>query len=307
MIKVVRFVAVALVGGVLATGCAYHAPTEPSPAPILPSLAPSTIRITVSSRSDQTVGITATVLSSDGHFVPSVTLTLSVDAGTVSPTTATTDANGVVQATAATPSATTLHVAGAGLSAQASLPSSLASPVADAVLLNVPGSGTAGVPVTMFVSSAASGPWAWSFGDGQTAQTTTLSTTHTYGQAGRFTVTVAGASTTVSAPITINNPPTPPTPPSSGATTGAIECTAAAHGSPTGCHATVTASDGTALTATINSVQWDWGDGQVTQSNTSSAAVATHTYVVAGSYVVNAVIKDTGGDTVTAQATVKIS
>lgn len=290
-------------------GCAYHAPTEPSSpsTPTGPNLTPSTIRITVSSRSDQTVGITATVLSSDGHFVPSVTLTLSVDAGTVSPTTATTDANGVVQATAATPSTTTLHVVGAGLSAQASLPPSLPAPIADSVLLNVPGSGTVGVPVTMFISSAATGPWAWSFGDGQTAQTTSLSTTHTFGQAGRYTVSVTGASTTVSAPITINNPPTPPTPPSSGAVTAAIECTAAPHGSPTGCHATLTAPDGTALTANISSVQWDWGDGHISQSNTSSAAVATHSYDVAGNYVINAVIKDTGGDTVTAQTTVKIS
>ncbi|HZP49164.1 MAG TPA: Ig-like domain-containing protein, partial [Vicinamibacterales bacterium] len=211
MVRSSRLLAAIAVAALGAFGCAYHLPTEPgsSSPPPTPNLTPSTIRITASSRTDQTVGITATVLSSDGHFVPNVALTLSVDAGTVSPTTATTDANGGVQASASTPSVTTLHVSGGGVSAQATLPASVAAPVADAVLLNVPGTGTAGVPVTMFVSSAASATWSWNFGDGATSQTTSLSTTHTYGQAGRYTVSVSGASGTASAPITINNAPTP--------------------------------------------------------------------------------------------------
>ncbi len=309
MVGTNRLLAGVAVAALAAVGCAYHAPTEPSSTstPTTPNLTPATIRIAASSRTDQTVGITATLLSSDGHYVPNVTLTLSVDAGTVTPPTATTDANGAVQATAATPSTTTLHVSGAGLSAQATLPESIPATVSDAVLLHVPGTGTTGVAVTMFVSSAASGPWSWNFGDGGTAQTSSLSTTHVYGHAGRYTVSVAGGSSTATAAITVNDPPAGPTPPAS-TTTAAIECTAAQHGSPTGCHVTMTAVDGTSLTANIQSVQWDWGDGQITTTtNSTSGAVTSHTYTVAGTYTVNIKAKTTGGDVATAQTSVKIS
>src|SRR5262249_13853728 len=109
--------AAAVLSFLVMTACAYHMPTQPSDPLPTPSLAPATIRVTASSRTDQKIDVTATVLSSDGHFVQNVTLAFSVDAGTISPTTAVTDANGTARVLASTPSATTLHVSGAGLSA----------------------------------------------------------------------------------------------------------------------------------------------------------------------------------------------
>lgn len=300
--------AAALILPAWSVACAYHMPTSPSDPLPTPSLAPATIRVTASSRTDQKIDVTATVLSSDGHFVGNVTLAFSIDAGTISPTSAVTDANGSARALASTPSATTLHVSGAGLSTQSPLPASVPTQVTDAVVLNLPGSGTTGTAVSMFVSSTGSGPWSWTFGDGSTTQTSGFQTSHTYGRSGAYTVSVAGpngASSTGT--ITINDAaPTPPTPTPS--LSAAIECTAAAHGSPTGCHATMTAADGSSLTANISSVQWDWGDGQVTTTtNGTSGAVAMHSYVVAGTFVVNAKVTTTGGDVATAQTTVKIS
>ena len=289
--------------------CAYHMPTSPTtPVDTTPNMTPASIRVTAASRTDQKIDVTATVLSSDGHYVANIPLTFSVDAGTISPNTAVTDANGTAKATAATPSATTLHVSAAGLSAQSALPASIAPTVPDAVILNVPGAGTTGVSVPMFVSSTGSGPWSWTFGDGGGTQTSGLSTSHVYGSAGSYTVTVAGPTgATASGRITISDPAQGPSVPPTGVT-AAIQCTAATHGTPTSCHVTLTAADGSSLTANINSTQFDWGDGIVTTSTTSgsSAAIGLHAYVVPGTYTIIAKVTATGGETGTAQASVAV-
>ena len=286
-----------------AVGCAYHMPTSPTTSvDTTPNMTPASIRVTTASRTDQKIDVTATVLSSDGHLIPNIPLTFAVDAGTISPNTAVTDANGSARATASTPSATTLHVSGAGLSTQSSLPASSPPVTTDTVILNVPGVGTTGTPVTMFVSSTGSGPWSWSFGDGSTTQTTALSTSYTYGRAGSYTVTVTNPNgATSSGHITITDaPPTAPTPtPSASA---AVECTAAAHGSPTGCHVTMTGADGSSLTSQISGVQWDWGDGNPPQA---APAVATHSYTIAGTFQVIATVS-AAGQTATAKTNVTI-
>ncbi len=273
-------------------------------------MTPSTIRIGASSRADQKIDVTATVLSADGHFIANVPLSFSVDVGTISPNAAVTDANGSARALASTPSATTLHVSGAGLATQASLPASQAAPTTDTVILNVPGAGTTGTPVTMFVSSTGSGPFSWTFGDGGTTQTSGFSTTHTYGRAGGYSVSVSGPSgASSSANITISDPPSAPGSPAP-SVTGTLQCTAAAHGSPTGCHITLTDVDGSSLTANIDRVTWDWGDGAVDTTPTpgsTSAAVALHSYTVAGSYTIRVNIHATGGQTASAQASVTVS
>jgi hypothetical protein len=294
--------------------CAYHMPTSPTTSTdTTPNTTPTSIRVTTSSRTDQKIDVTATVLSGDGHLLGNIALAFSVDAGTISPNVAVTDANGSARATASTPSATTLHVTGAGLSSQLSLPASTAPATPDSVILNVPGTGTEGVPVTMFVSSAASGTWSWTFGDGAGTQTTSLSTTHTYSRPGGFTVTVAGPNgTTSSGNITIAEAPAPvpvPTP----ATSVTVECTPGdTTTTKTGCHVTLTGADGSIITSTISSIDWDWGDGnqpekQVTvpPGGTAAVAVATHQYTVSGTYTVGARVHAASGD-FNGQTTVKI-
>jgi hypothetical protein len=147
-----------------------------------PNMTPTTLRVTTSSRNDQKIDVTATVLSTDGHYVPGVTLTFAVDVGTITAAAAATDYTGAIHAVASTPTATTLHVKGGGLATDASLPASVQQTPSDGLILNVAGIGTTGVAQQMFISSTAAGPWSWSFGDGATDQTAGLTTSHTYGR-----------------------------------------------------------------------------------------------------------------------------
>jgi hypothetical protein len=276
-----------------------------------PNMTPTTLRVTTSSRNDQKIDVTATVLSTDGHYVPGVALTFAVDVGTITAAAAATDYTGAIHAVASTPTATTLHVKGGGLATDASLPASVQQTPSDGLILNVAGIGTTGVAQQMFISSTAAGPWSWSFGDGATDQTAGLTTSHTYGRSGAFAITVTNGTLSTTARTTISDAPGAPAPaPAPTSPTGTIECTAAAHGSPTGCHVTLTAVNGSsALTANINRVSWDWGDGHVDITPTpgsTSAAVALHTYLVPGGYTIRAAISATGGESANVQTSVTV-
>jgi len=275
-----------------------------------PNTTPTTIRIGAASRTDQKIDVTATVLTADGNFVPNVTLAFSVDAGTITPNSAVTDSNGSARATAATPSSTTVHVSGAGLTAQTSLPASIAAPVSDSVILNVPGTGTTGVAVTMFVSSTGGGPFSWTFGDGGTAQTTGFSTTHTYGRSGSYGVMVTNANGAFSSGnINVVDAPAPaPTP--TPMTSASVECTpgtstTSATVTVTGCHVTLTGADGSPLTSSITVVGWDWGDGTNNTTLPAPHIVEQHQYLVSGTYLVIAKVTASGGP-FNAETSVKI-
>jgi hypothetical protein len=306
---------IAVVFGTLFAGaCAYQAPNSPTPTPVTPSTTPASIRVGASSRTDQTIDIIATVVTKDGAYVPGVTLTFAVDAGTITPASATTDQLGSAHASAKTSSATLLHVTGGGLSLQTALPASVSGTAPSAgntILLNVPSSGTTGQAVSMFISSNGSGPISWNFGDGATASTPSFATTHTYGRSGTYNITAGDGVNTASGSIVISDPPAP-TPTPTPVLSVAVECTPAAHGSATGCHVTMTDTSGTNITSSVTATDWDWGDGnppgqpnRSVSTDPNGAAVQSHTYAVAGTYLVQARASSSAGSA-NGSTTVKI-
>ncbi len=140
--------------------------------------------------------------------------------------------------------------------------------------------------------------YAWDFGDGASARTS--STSHTYSIAGTYTVTLTvtdndgGVGTdkksiTVAEPIAPNSPPTVSLVLSPA--TGEIPLAVAFSG-----------ENSTDPDGSIVSYAWDFGDG--TAANTATAG---HTYTIAGIYTVTLTVTDNMGATATAQSTVTSS
>jgi len=277
------------------TGCASRLPNAPDVVTPAAQTAPASIRLTLATRSDRQLDVTATVLTADGHFVKDVALTFAMDAGTVTPESAVTNGNGVAQAVASSTSSATLTVSAGALVASTrvdGVPSSLA-------LYAI--ATTAGDDTPFTVSGFVSGttPLAttsWTFGDGGTATSTNRSTSHRYTRAGGYTATVTatdtlGRSGTTSALITVAAaaappPPTPPTPPAPTPTLSAtLTCTPVAHGSESSCNIAVSYRDALPSGA-VTKVDWDWGDGSTSTTVPPSAPVGTRTYLKAGTYTV---------------------
>jgi hypothetical protein len=72
-------------------------PLPPAPTP---STAPARLVLTASSGFNQQLNVSAQVLSSSGLAVPNVTVAFAIGAGTITPSTATTDGTGTAGATA---------------------------------------------------------------------------------------------------------------------------------------------------------------------------------------------------------------
>jgi len=208
----------------LLSGCAYHPPAGPTPAPV-DRTAAATIVIDFVSGSGAKAGtaaITARVLNTLGNALPAQTVTFTTDTGALTPTQAVTDTDG--RASTTLTASAPAHVTARTGSVAAE------SPIA--VQPIVPSLPPAPPPVLTPVPT-----------------------------------------------------PAPPTPTPIPTLTLIVECTPAAAGSPTGCHAAMTDATGAPLTSTITNTSWDWGDGQVTVPVTS-LAVQQHTYLVAGNYTV---------------------
>lgn len=295
-------------------GCAAHLPTGPEAVLPTAQTTPASIRLTLASRPDRTYDVTATVLTADGHFVKDVTLTFTMDAGTVTPETATTNGNGVAQAVASTVASATLTVAGGSLTASTRV-DGVAPPVTippieqppptplppPSISLQ-PTTTTVGVSTFFATDAFVSGgqpvrTTSWTFGDGGTVTHAGSSASHTYTTAGTFTATVTatdalGRRASTSAPVTVNAViiPPPPPPPTLSAS---ITCTAAMHGVDSTCN--VAASYGGTLLPSIAMarVDWDWGDGI---ANSSVSPVKTHTYLNLGNYTVLATVTATTVD-----------
>jgi len=151
------------------------------------------------------------------------------------------------------------------------------APVADFT-----GSPTSGVkPLTVQFTDASTGSinsWSWNFGDGQTS--TQQNPSHTYANAGTYTVALivtgpGGSNTKTRSNYIVVNEPAPVADftgsPTSGTKPLAVQFTDASAGS-------------------INSWSWDFGDGQTsTQQNPS------HTYANAGTYTVALTVTGPGG------------
>ncbi len=160
-------------------------------------------------------------------------------------------------------------------------------------------------------SGQAPASYAWIYGDGSSATSTSYATFHTWATAGVYTIQVTiadsyGKSASASGTVTVSPAPvvTPiPTPTeylilSVGCVAGNITTT------PTGC--VVTASKaGVILTTQVASIVWEWGDGGSTTTGVNVAAL-TKQYTIAGTYTVQVRVTLTDGQTGIAITSVKV-
>lgn len=135
--------------------------------------------------------------------------------------------------------------------------------------------------------------WAWDFGDGTFDSTSGAHATHTYGQAGTFTVKLTvtdnkGAVTEFAGPFTAEEPPN--TPPVALFTTSVTDLAV-----------NFDASQSSDPDGTIASWSWAFGD-----SSTSTGQKVSHTYPASGTYNATLTVVDNRGAsaTTTTQVTV---
>ncbi len=145
-----------------------------------------------------------------------------------------------------------------------------------------PTSGNA--PLTVQFTDKSSGSitsWDWDFGDGS-AHSSTQNPSHTYNNAGDYTVTltVKGSGGSDSKSLTIHVTAPPPPPP-----------TANFAANPTSGNAPLTVQFTDKSSGSITSWDWNFGDG----SSHSSAQSPSHTYNTAGSYTVTLMVSGSGG------------
>jgi PKD repeat protein len=132
--------------------------------------------------------------------------------------------------------------------------------------------------------------YAWDFGDGATGSGAT--TSHTYGSAGTYNVTLTvtdngGATGTSTKSITVTAPNQNPT--------------ASFTSSTSGLKISVDGSGSSDPDGNVASYAWDFGDGQ-----TGTGSTASHTYAAGGTYTVKLTVTDDRGgtDSTTSSATV---
>lgn len=136
--------------------------------------------------------------------------------------------------------------------------------------------------------------YSWSFGDGQSGSG--LSSSHAFGRAGSFTVTLtvtdeAGQTASSALIVAVGNPTLAPTFTISPAAPGineTVSFNAAASSAGTG--------------HTITSYEWTFGDNTAV----ASGIIVTHQYATAGSYVVTLRITNEAGETATTTQTIAI-
>jgi hypothetical protein len=277
-------------------GCAYHTTTEPTKTPRA-TQTPARIVLTIAPGVGANVAqaaIGATVTDTNGVAVGGVTVQFTSTIGSFTQTSVVTGTDGLAQTVlnAAKPATVTASVGSVSTSADAAIHADFGiSLTVTNTLTNQP---------TGFLATALQPTGAvqyrFEFGDGFFAGPGGGSATHFYARAGVYPVTVsavdaAGRSGATAQSLTISDPPvvTPPvvTPPPPAVLAITLECTAATHGAATGCHVVMTGADGAALTSTMTSIDWDWGDGFTeTIVPPPPVAVHDHTFAVAGTYVV---------------------
>lgn len=314
-----RLSSILLVSALGLTAChAYQPPAAPSaPTDSAASTVPTRLVLTAGSRSDQQVDVTAQVLSADGHGVPNIALGFTIGAGTVTPSSGTTDSTGRVQAVAASTAQTTL-TAVVNETIRASLTLLPSTPALSVTLFA--STATVGSATTFSASVTGTplgGPfvYAWTFGDGTTDQSSTGSTAHVYGAIGSYVASIhvtdgSGRAATASGSVSVTAVPPAPTPTPSPTTSGLVitlSCTPQNHGTATPCNVNAT-YNGTQLQASkITGVDWDWGDGF---TDHTAVPVNSRNYVNAGSYIVFASATATtsdGSKTATASKSITVN
>ena len=149
-----------------------------------------------------------------------------------------------------------------------------------------PSSPSAGQQITFTASTSGGTPpyaYRWNFGDNTTLASTNSTATHTYTSAGTYAVSVSGTDTTglsgsSTSNVAVNSP----------SISLNFNWSPKAHNLGIPINFTVSVSGGKSPYA----YAWDFGDGSTVAT---SLATVTHSYAVAGTYVVTLAVKDTNG------------
>lgn len=288
----------------VASGCAADIPTYPTPVTVVPSTAPTSIRLTASTRPDYQTAVTATVYTADLHVVPNIPIAFSTVAGTIVSEQTKTDGNGTATAVVASPTTTRVSASiGGTVSSSLEISGSVAptvpsrppvvtpdppAPATPAAVINVASIGTTGVGLLFGVSAPGGQTWTWTFGDGTAAvQTSAYTLSHTYAAAGAYTATVSSAGTTGGRALITISDPAPVAAPPAATLVATISCTPGTHATTaTACNLSGLTFGGSPIASTaVTSAAWDFGDGIVL-----NGLVVSHTYAVGGTYTVLATI-----------------
>jgi hypothetical protein len=275
------------------------------------SASPSSI-----SQSGGTVTISALVMDPSNNPLPGVSVLFTATAGTLSATTALSDANGIARTQLTTTQTTTVTASAGTARSEVQVPASSAP----AITITALDTGTVGRPVSITVAVTAGGTGGnntprqvqsltLNFGDGATETRTNVTGsagfTHTYQSAGGFTITasatdVAGNTGVASKSIAIDHAPLPtittftaspnPVPPANNGLT----------------NITVTAAPGnTAVPLRNVTVRNITSGGEVIFSSTNGGTFA-HRFGGTGSYTLEATATDANGNTGTTTTVVVV-
>lgn len=258
--------------------------------------------------------VTATLKDQAGRGIAGSLLTFSSSKGVLAPTSAVSNDYGDARTTLTSGTSAMVTVSGAGLSA--SQPVTIVAPLS--VIASI-GRLEKRVPATFqaTVTTRDAAPplvYAWDFGDGQTARTSSNAISHTYAEDGRVTVVLTVTdglerTGTTSVFTVVNDNPEPPAttpPPPAPAFSTTLTCSSQTARN-VSCNVSGQYGGAPIPSSFLTKVQWDWGDG----SPEVGPVALTHTYGVAGSYTVsvNATWEDAPTEpktvTVTATATAK--
>jgi hypothetical protein len=260
------------------------------------SATPSTV-----SAAGSSVEITAFVSDTNGNRLPNVPVTFSTTRGTLNPTIANTDGNGVARTTLTASEAATIS---ARVGSQTATLEVRASTVASFTLAIAPANPAAGQPVSLTITPAANtaARVTVNWGDGSTEDIGVVaaarSVTHTYSAAGFYTITATGISAdgetfSNATPVTVAQQP--PVQVTAQPTSGNLATTFSF---------TITPTTG----ALISSIKINYGDGSEDNLGAiSTQTVRQHTYSTTGQKTVTVTQTETNGRITIATVTVTVT
>jgi PKD repeat protein len=246
--------------------------------------------------------LTAIVRDAAGNPLNGVTVTFSTTAGTLSQSSAVTNANGQATSTLTTTRDAEVTVNAGSKTATASV---AVNPAPTLTVTVTPDAPVAGQPVTftITVTPATNGSPVQSvqidFGDGSSRNLGSSSTTasHVYAEDGTYTVTARATDTTGQQAtqvmvIVVTPPPAFPV-------TLTVNTETPTPGVPVSFTASATANG-----SSIESYEWQFGDGR---SATTSGPTTTHIYSTTGNFVVSVHVTAANGSEGDGQASVRVT
>jgi PKD repeat protein len=255
---------------------------------------------TVSTGAGGTVSVIATVVGTGGRLLAGIPVSFSASRGTLSSTSATTDAQGEARVTLTTNGDTDITAAAGTKTATAKV-TGVAGPAVSLTCAVGSATNCASASVgqaVIFTAQRAAGSGnltsaVLDFGDGSSVNLGTLSSPatvpHSYAQAGTYTARLTGRDANGEESTSVQVVQVVPV-------TGSLSVTITTP--PRGVTGTATVS------VPVTQYQWSWGD--MTPVQTTTTNTATHTYTAAGQYdiVVTATLQ--GGGTITGNATIAV-